>query len=86
MTLGVLRPYRRYGLGSQLLQAIIDYVKNDSNVSFVYLHVQVNNDAAIKFYTDKFGFKVVETIEDYYKKIVPHACHLLRLNIHDPVA
>eukprot|EP00475_Leptophrys_vorax_P041001 TRINITY_DN76_c0_g1_i1.p2 TRINITY_DN76_c0_g1~~TRINITY_DN76_c0_g1_i1.p2 ORF type:complete len:153 (+),score=51.45 TRINITY_DN76_c0_g1_i1:5049-5507(+) len=89
MTLGVLKPYRRYGLGSKLLETVIDHIKQDKRVTYVYLHVQINNDAAIDFYTKKFGFKVIETIENYYKKIEPHQCYLLKLELHeaeDPAA
>jgi ribosomal protein S18 acetylase RimI-like enzyme len=83
MTLGVLKPYRRYGLGSKLLEKVIEHVKQDKRITYVYLHVQINNDAAIQFYTKKFNFKVVETIPNYYKKIEPHECYLLRLDLHE---
>ncbi|KAG0433104.1 hypothetical protein HPB47_020223 [Ixodes persulcatus] len=40
-------------------------------------HVQVNNESAIEFYT-KFGFKIVETKEHYYKRIEPADAHVLQ--------
>ncbi len=73
--------YRRMKYGSKLLQFVLDQVQKDPSVSYVYLHVQINNQAAIEFY-QKFGFQVVEKIEDYYKKIEPHACFLLKYNVH----
>jgi ribosomal protein S18 acetylase RimI-like enzyme len=83
MTLGVLKPYRRFGLGSKLLEGVIDHVKQEKKITHIYLHVQINNEAAINFYTKKFNFVVAETIENYYKKIEPHQCYLLNLNVHD---
>lgn len=40
-------------------------------------HVQVNNESAIEFYK-KFGFKIVETKEHYYKRIEPADAHVLQ--------
>lgn len=37
----------------------------------------MNNDSAIEFYT-KFGFKIVETKEHYYKRIEPADAHVLQ--------
>lgn len=39
-------------------------------------HVQLNNDGAIEFYK-KFGFKIVETKEHYYKRIEPADAYVL---------
>ena len=39
-------------------------------------HVQVNNQSAIDFYK-KFGFEIVETKEQYYKRIEPADAHVL---------
>merc|ERR1712179_510147 len=38
--------------------------------------VQVNNESAIEFYK-KFGFNIVETKEQYYKRIEPADAHVL---------
>jgi ribosomal protein S18 acetylase RimI-like enzyme len=81
MTLGVLKAYRKLGFGSKMLDYVLEQVKKDATVSYVYLHVQVNNQVAIEFYK-KHGFQVIERIEDYYKKIEPHACFLLKYNVH----
>jgi len=76
MTLGVLAPYRKYGVGNQLLNHIIEHVKAAKNVNEIYLHVQINNDKAIEFYK-KAGFTIVETLKNYYKKIEPADCYIL---------
>lgn len=39
-------------------------------------HVQVNNESAIEFYR-KFGFQIVETKDQYYKRIEPAGAHVL---------
>lgn len=94
MTLGVLVPYRRLGigtfsifltiarqylklvLGTKLLNWVFDYAKRKPEIDEIYLHVQINNEAALNFYK-KFGFEVAETIQGYYKKIEPSDCYLL---------
>ena len=38
----------------------MEIVEKDGNFDSVLLHVQVNNDSAIKFYK-RFGFDIVET-------------------------
>lgn len=46
-------------------------------------HVQVNNECAIEFY-QKFGFEIVETKEQYYKRIEPAGAHVLEKNLRKP--
>lgn len=48
-----------------------------------YRHVQVNNECAIEFY-QKFGFEIVETKEQYYKRIEPAGAHVLEKNLRTP--
>ncbi|GAA6041146.1 hypothetical protein JCM8097_004138 [Rhodosporidiobolus ruineniae] len=45
-------------------------------ISSVYLHVQVGNDEARKFW-EKWGFEVKETVPGYYRKIEPRDAWLL---------
>jgi ribosomal protein S18 acetylase RimI-like enzyme len=80
MTLAVLAAYRGRGIGSQLLQSLIDYcecAENRPAVSEIALHVQISNQDAIKFYTEKFGFVQGEMVENYYRRIDPPHCYLL---------
>ena len=72
MTISVLTPYRRYGIGSQLLKRAIDDCTKD-NVRKVYLHVLQNNTSAIEFYKAE-GFTLTETLMDYYKDLEPPHC------------
>eukprot|EP00743_Colponemidia_sp_Colp-15_P005900 GILK01006342.1.p2 GENE.GILK01006342.1~~GILK01006342.1.p2 ORF type:complete len:184 (-),score=18.95 GILK01006342.1:53-544(-) len=76
MTLGVLAPYRRLKVGSQLLESILEICKRRDIVD-VYLHVQTNNQDAIEFYK-RYGFEIAETIQNYYKRIEPPDCYVLR--------
>ncbi|KAG2211688.1 acyl-CoA N-acyltransferase [Mucor mucedo] len=80
MTLGVLEPYRRLGLGSRLLQHILEHAKLAKDISQVYLHVQTNNDQGVDFYK-KHDFKIVSTEKDYYKHIEPRDAYLLSMTI-----
>ena len=79
MTLAVLAPYRGRGIGSQLLQNLLDYCTNsDSDIHDIFLHVQTSNVDAIRFYTERFGFEQGERIENYYsKRISPPHCHVI---------
>ncbi|KAF5748213.1 N-alpha-acetyltransferase 50 [Tripterygium wilfordii] len=76
MTLGVLAPYRGLGIGTRLLNHVLDLCSKQ-NISEIYLHVQTNNEDAINFYK-KFGFDITDTIPNYYTNITPPDCYVLR--------
>eukprot|EP01087_Luapelamoeba_hula_P018435 TRINITY_DN5937_c1_g1_i1.p2 TRINITY_DN5937_c1_g1~~TRINITY_DN5937_c1_g1_i1.p2 ORF type:complete len:184 (+),score=25.55 TRINITY_DN5937_c1_g1_i1:186-737(+) len=76
MTLGVLAPYRSLGIGSRLLNYVLDLCAT-KGVDDVYLHVQVTNELGINFYK-RFGFEVKEKIANYYKRIAPRDCFVLQ--------
>ena len=80
MTLGCLAPYRRLGIGTLMLNHVMDIVEKEGNIDSVFLHVQVNNKEALGFYK-RFGFEVVETKEKYYKRIEPADAHVLQKKI-----
>jgi len=83
MTLGCLAPYRRRGIGSIMLEHVLNYVEKVGNFHSILLHVQVNNQSAIDFYK-KFGFEIVETKEQYYKRIEPADAHVLMKVLREP--
>ena len=71
MTLGVLSVYRRMGYGKAIWQFIYNHVMSDNfNQSLqFYLHVQVSNELALRFY-ESLGFKIIgDRIPNYYKRI-----------------
>lgn len=76
MILGCLFTYRRLGIGTTMLKHVLDYAQR-KGIDNIYLHVQINNTGAIEFYK-KFGFEIVDTIEDYYKRIEPSAALVLK--------
>lgn len=62
-----------YDAGARLLERVIQFCKLDPAIFEAYLHVQDNNDDAVRFYS-KFGFSVTGREENYYKRLdPPHA-------------
>ena len=80
MTLGCLAPYRRHGIGTKMVEHVEKIVKKDGKFTSVFLHVQINNDSAIEFYK-KFGFSIVETKQQYYKRIEPADAYVLEKSL-----
>lgn len=80
MTLGVLAPYRRLGVGTVLLDHVLKCAKEDGSIDCIYLHVQVSNDEALEFY-QRFGFSIVDTKEQYYKRIDPPHAFVLQKDL-----
>ena len=68
------------GIGTQMLEHVMDIVEKDGKFDSVVLHVQINNEGALNFYK-RFGFEVVETKEAYYKRIEPADAHVLEKKI-----
>ncbi|GAB4854140.1 hypothetical protein Ancab_022724 [Ancistrocladus abbreviatus] len=82
MTLGVLAPYRGLGIGTRLLNHVLD-LASKQNMSEIYLHVQTNNEDAINFYK-KFGFEITDTIQNYYTNITPPDCYVVTKYLTQP--
>ena len=83
MALGCLASYRGRGIGSYLMQHILDKVANcDKQIGSIFLHVQVNNKEAIEFYK-KFGFEIVKEIENYYTRLTPSNAYILEKQINE---
>lgn len=76
MTLAVSAPYRGRGIGSQLLQSVLDRCPQ-RRVQEISLHVHVSNRDAIRFYTERFGFDKGQVLENYYRRLNPPHCYLL---------
>lgn len=77
LTFGVLEQYRKHGIGVQLFDELLNSAKNDPEIKKIYLHVQISNETAIRFYKN-VGFEEVEKIENYYQDIDPPHCYYLR--------
>lgn len=52
-------------------------------IPFSLSHVQISNESAIDFY-QKFGFEIIETKKNYYKRIEPADAHVLQKSLRSP--
>lgn len=76
MTITVLKPYRRYGIASKLLEQATQDCMVERSVSRMVLHVQSNNEQALEFYK-KNDFVVESHLENYYTDLQPADCYYL---------
>ncbi|KAG1716412.1 hypothetical protein ID866_764 [Astraeus odoratus] len=85
MTMGVLAPYRSRQIGSQAIERIIKAATSHAKpkINRIFLHVQVSNEDAKRFY-ERHGFKEVGIHENYYKKITPRDAWILERQIGSP--
>lgn len=67
MNIVVKKDKRRFGIGSLLLEKIINFCKSQ-NVASITLEVNENNIPAIKLY-EKYGFKQVGLRKKYYNNV-----------------
>ena len=73
------------GIGTQMLDHVMDIVDKDGKFNSVVLHVQINNEAALRFYK-RFGFEVVKTTEAFYKRIEPADAYVLEKKIDNTIS
>ncbi|HDI31323.1 MAG TPA: ribosomal-protein-alanine N-acetyltransferase [Thermofilum sp.] len=65
VSLAVDKPYRRKGIGRELMLKAMKSLYENYKVEEYYLEVRVSNLPAIKLY-EKLGYKKVKTIKGYY--------------------
>jgi len=72
------QPYRSRKLGSQALELILATASAHSKPKLgkIYLHVQISNHDAKRFY-ERHGFQEVGIHKDYYKRIEPRDAWIL---------
>ena len=83
LTLGCLPTRRNLGIGSRMMQHIIQKVSDSdkrNQIGSIFLHVQINNEEAIHFYK-KFGFAVVKEVENYYPRLTPSNAFILEKHL-----
>ncbi|KAJ2817906.1 hypothetical protein IWW50_006003 [Coemansia erecta] len=80
MTLGVLAPCRRLGIARGLLESALAAAAQDPSIKRVVLHVQIDNDDALRFY-HKHGFATQHMVERYYKLLDPPHAYLLEYSL-----
>ncbi|KAF3993138.1 hypothetical protein FT663_00962 [Candidozyma haemuli var. vulneris] len=66
-SLSVLEAYRNLGIGSKLLEWIIEQAK-EKFIHEIFLHVHAVNTTAIEWYEKKGFKKSPEVVKDYYKQ------------------
>ncbi|GAB5554844.1 MAG: GNAT family N-acetyltransferase [Saprospiraceae bacterium] len=66
MGMGVHRAHRKKGLGSLLIESMLDWVKNETIIERIDLWVLSENNPAIRLYS-KLGFQKVGEIEDMFR-------------------
>uniref|UniRef100_A0A8C8YNC2 N-alpha-acetyltransferase 50 n=1 Tax=Prolemur simus TaxID=1328070 RepID=A0A8C8YNC2_PROSS len=71
------------GIGTKMLNYVLNICETDGTFDNIYLHVQISNESAIDFYR-KFGFEIIETKKNYYKRIEPADAHVLQKNLKVP--
>jgi hypothetical protein len=54
-----------------------------SRIKNIYLHVQISNEDAKRFY-ERHGFKEIGVAEDYYKKIEPKHAWIMEYEVPPP--
>jgi len=75
-TINILKAYRRYKVGSQLLRAAIKGCLVKKKARIMYLNMHTSNEGALAFY-EANGFKREAVIEGYYYGLEPPDCYVL---------
>ncbi|XP_007111176.1 N-alpha-acetyltransferase 50-like [Physeter macrocephalus] len=84
MTLGRLAPFGRLGVGTKMLNHVLNICeKDDGTFDNNYLHVQISGESAVDSYR-KLGFEMTETKKNYCKRIEPADAHVLQKNLKVP--
>ena len=76
LNLAVHPDFRRHGLGTKLLEEVMDELKKN-DCRYLYLEVRVSNLGARKFY-ERSGFRVVNIRRNYYTSPIEDAALMMR--------
>jgi ribosomal protein S18 acetylase RimI-like enzyme len=79
-TLGVLSPFRSYGIASWLLHLLIERGIRDYGVNAVGAHVWEASNEAREWYR-KRGFRETHLERGYYRRLTPQGAYVLRREI-----
>jgi N-alpha-acetyltransferase 50 len=80
LTFVVLEPYRKYGIGKQMMAQLEKDLAEKSKVVGIYLHMHVLNQIGQKFY-QACGFEVAERLDNYYTDLEEPHCLILRKEV-----
>merc|ERR1719356_1899637 len=82
MTLGCAHEFRRCGLGSLLVNRVVELCQGTPQCGALYLHVIPFNEGAMRLY-ERLGFMKVKEIRDYYSiNSVNYDCYLYARYFH----
>ena len=79
----IICDYKAVFVGSRLLEQSLSEAGQDNNIKEAYLHVQTNNEEAIRFYK-QFDFILGEVVANYYKRLAPPDAVILRRTLVPP--
>lgn len=79
-TLGVLSPYRSYGVATALLSVLIERGIRQYGVNAVGAHVWEHSQDAREWYR-KRGFRETHLEQGYYRRLTPQGAYVLRKEI-----
>ena len=65
--MGLLKAWRNVGLGTQLLQFIIEWAKENEVLELIWLQVYTQNELALKVYR-RVGFEENGVIKGFFKQ------------------
>lgn len=64
--ISVLKEAWGMGIGTKLMEAVIDFAKNTANADIIHLEVRSDNTRAIRLY-ERFGFEKIGTFHGFLK-------------------
>ena len=77
----VVKEYWGKGIGSRLMEKVIDFAKNEAQCEIIHLQVRSDNERAIELYK-KFGFEKIGQFKGYLKINGEYVdCDLMNLHI-----
>ncbi|KAI9767081.1 MAG: hypothetical protein M1835_007086 [Candelina submexicana] len=79
-TLTLLAPYRGLGIGTALLDTIVQEAVTQHGATSLYAHVWEKNEEALEWYT-KRGFEVGDAVEGYYRRLKPGGAKVVRRRV-----
>jgi len=77
MLFGVRESNQRHGIGTQLLQTIVQWARQ-RGFSYIQLHVNIENQKAMGLY-EKVGFQKMQYVQNFYKNIPKSPPHAFRM-------
>ncbi|XP_076014486.1 N-alpha-acetyltransferase 50-like [Genypterus blacodes] len=81
VTLGCLTSYRRHGVGTAMLNHVLNICDKDDTFDNIYTHVQISNKSAINFY-QRFRFAIIGTERNFYQELERPDAHVLQRSLH----